>query len=152
MFSMPVVFRELDRNVSPFGGFHSVFRDFDNFFIGPRFGEGSTSFPLPVNITANDKEFVVTLDVPGVRPDEIAVDLVGNRLTVKAEKKPDVEGGNDGKARLVERHFGKFSRTLTVPEGVTPEGVEAKYEHGVLELRIAKPAETQRTQIKVRAL
>jgi HSP20 family protein len=80
-------------------------------------------------------EFVVALDLPGVSPDAIELDVERNVLTVKAERRPTAAGDNV-EMQVAERPLGVFSRQLFLGEALDTEHISASYEGGVLTLRI----------------
>lgn len=133
--------------------FLSVRRDvdriFDDFFNG--FGRalgspsGSWMTPTPsIDLTENEKEIVVTAEMPGLEEKDFEATVSGDVLTLKGEKKAEHERRN-GDAYYVERHrFGSFSRSVRLPFEVKDEKVDARYEKGVLTIRVPKPADMQR--------
>ncbi len=92
----------------------------------------------------------MSVDLPGVSRDDIKVELDENVLTIAGERRSEQEGRGKGYFR-VERAYGAFSRSLTLPEGVDPAGIEASFDSGVLEVRVPKPAvrEPHRVSIAV---
>ncbi len=101
-----------------------------------------------VDIRALDDHYVLTADVPGVEPKDIEITMNGRVLTIKGERHSESENDTDG-YRRVERVRGSFSRSFTLPESVDAEGIEAKGNNGVLEVRIPKPVESQPRRIQV---
>jgi HSP20 family protein len=122
-----------------------VDRIFDEFFNGfGSFGDGAGLSPRPVvDIADNDKELVITAEIPGLDEKDLDVSLAGDLLTIKGEKKAEHEERNGG-AYYVERRYGSFSRSVRLPFQVDDQDVEAKYEKGVLTIRIPKPIEMQK--------
>jgi HSP20 family protein len=136
---------------------HEVDRLFDSFVEG--FGNrdltngGDWRSPMPaLDIAETDKELVITAEVPGISEKDVDVTVSGDVLTIKGEKKAEQEDKNDGYS-YVERRYGCFSRALRLPFEVKDENVEAKYDKGVLTIRIPKPAGVQKPvrQIEVKA-
>jgi HSP20 family protein len=134
----------------PFLAFRrEVDRMFDDFFSG--FGRrkgglafGSWETPTPcMDLTENDKEIVVTAEMPGLDEKDFEVTVAGDLLTLKGEKKAEHEHRN-GDAHYVERRFGSFSRSVRLPFEVQDEKLDAHYEKGVLTIRVPKPADMQR--------
>jgi HSP20 family protein len=80
--------------------------------------------------------------------DDVDIEIKDNILTVSGERKSESEQSGEGYHR-VERAFGSFSRSLTLPQGVDAGRVEAKFENGVLEVRIPKPAEAKPTRVQI---
>jgi HSP20 family protein len=106
-------------------------------------------FP-PLNVAETDKSVVVSLEAPGMTEEDIDIEVMGNQITISGEKK--LESKTDGKElRRIERQYGKFSRTVTLPSAVRADGIEAVYSKGVLTVTIPKAQETPTKKIKVRA-
>jgi HSP20 family protein len=82
-----------------------------------------------------DNEYVVRLDLPGVDPKDVQVHAEGNVLSISGERKTE-EKGQDYR----ETSYGKFERTVTLPQGVETDKIAARCEHGVLEIRVPLPA------------
>jgi HSP20 family protein len=80
--------------------------------------------------------------------EDIKIELEDGTLTISGERKAEHESKNEGYYR-VERAFGGFSRSLTLPKGIDPEGVNAKFDRGVLEVRIPKPEERKPRRIEI---
>ena len=134
----------------PFLSFRrNVDRMFDDFFNGfgrRALGSSSGSWMTPTpskDLTENEKEIVVTAEMPGLDEKDFEVTVAGDVLTLKGEKKSEHEHRN-GDAYYVERRFGSFSRSVRLPFEVKDEKVDARYEKGVLTIRVPKPADMQR--------
>jgi HSP20 family protein len=110
----------------------------------------SSAWQPAADVFRTDEAFVVRLDVPGVREQELSVQTEDGKLVVSAERsiEPAVERENWVRR---ERATGQFTRTFTLPEGADPEKITAKLEWGVLELRIPHAPERQPRQIPVTA-
>jgi len=101
-----------------------------------------------VDIYETNDSFVVSADLPGLNKDEIQIDLKDNTLTLKGEKKFEEKVSKDNYIRI-ERAYGSFVRSFTLPQNVDPEKIKAKYKEGVLEITIPKKEEAKPKQIKV---
>ncbi|MGH2840131.1 MAG: Hsp20/alpha crystallin family protein [Solirubrobacteraceae bacterium] len=131
-------------------------RLFSSFFEPPtRPGNGSGTTVARRWIPAMDlvetgDHFVLRADLPGMTENDVTIELESGVLTIAGERKTEHEDKHEGYYRL-ERATGSFSRALTLPEGIDPEGVEASFDNGVLEVRIPKPeqAKPRRVQISV---
>jgi HSP20 family protein len=113
-------------------------RDIDELF-GRFFGrnESSVGSWVPrIETARKDNEFVVRLDVPGVDPKDIDIRAEGNLLTITGERKTEEKN-----ADYQETCYGKFERTLSLPQGVETDKIAAHYQHGVLEVRVPVPAQ-----------
>ncbi len=93
--------------------------------------------------------YVLSADLPGMTEDEVNVQVEENMLTISGERRADNEQSSDGYHRI-ERAFGAFSRSLTLPVDVDPAGVEAQFDRGVLEVRIPKPEQKHPTRVHVK--
>ena len=135
-----------DEFYDPFVAFRrDIDRMFDDFFGGrglAPFG-GSNAITPTVDVADNDKELVITAELPGLDEKDFEVTLAGDVLTIKGEKKAETENRR-GSGYYVERRFGSFARSLRLPFDVNGEQVEAKYDKGVLTVKVPKPAEAQR--------
>ena len=91
-----------------------------------------------MDLVEADDHFLLRADLPGLTEDDVNIEFRDNTLTISGERKAEHEQAERGWYRL-ERQFGKFSRSLSVPDGVNPDAVEARFADGVLEVRIPKP-------------
>jgi HSP20 family protein len=91
-----------------------------------------------MDLLETEEHFVLRADLPGMSEDDVSIELEDNVLTVSGERKAEHEEHQEGFYR-VERAFGAFSRSLTLPRGVDAESVSAAFANGVLEVRIPKP-------------
>jgi HSP20 family protein len=92
--------------------------------------------------------FVLRADLPGMRQEDVAIELEDNVLTISGERKAEHEERQEGYYR-VERAFGGFSRSLTLPKGIDASAVGAEFNNGVLEVRIPKPEERKPHKISI---
>ncbi|RIB03257.1 HSP20-like chaperone [Gigaspora rosea] len=91
----------------------------------------------PLDVHEVDKEFVVNAELPGVTKEQINLDVRDGALYISGETKQD-ENYNEGNTHIQERCYDVFSRTITLPRNVKAEGICAKYENGILEVKIPK--------------
>jgi HSP20 family protein len=102
-------------------------------------GNGTTRRWLPpMDLVETPARYVLRADLPGLSDGDVNVQLEDNVLTISGERNPEHENQQEGYYRL-ERAFGTFSRSLTIPDGVDPDGIQAHFDRGVLEIRIPKP-------------
>ena len=123
-------------------------RLFDRFFEG-RAANGTSRRWIPaMDLVETEDHLVLRGDLPGMTEDDINIEIKDNVLTVSGERKAESEEKGEGYHR-VERSFGGFSRSLSLPQGIDPEKVEAGFDKGVLEVRIPKPAEAKPTRVQI---
>jgi HSP20 family protein len=123
-------------------------RLFDRFFEG-RTPNGMSRRWIPaMDLVETDDHLVLRGDLPGMTEDDIDIEIKDSVLTVSGERKAEHEDKGEGYHR-VERAFGRFSRSLSLPQGIDPDKVEAQFDKGVLEVRIPKPAEAKPTRVEI---
>ena len=108
-------------------------------------GNRVTGFTPLVDVHETEEEYLVKVDLPGVKADDVSVEVNDNVLSISGSR----AAHETGQAQLVERPYGSFVRTLTLPQGVDSDSIEAGYQDGVLELRIPKPAEQKPKKITI---
>ena len=108
----------------------------------------AASFAPPVDIYEDDQKLGLKLEVPGVKQDDIDIQVEGRTLTVRGERKFDKEEKQENFHR-VEHRYGTFARSFTLPSSVDAENVKATYDAGVLQLEFPKKAEAKPRQIKI---
>ena len=108
----------------------------------------TTSFAPPVDIYEDEHTITLKLEVPGIDEKDIDVRIENSTLTVHGERKIEKEEKEEN-FRRVERQYGSFTRSFTLPSSVDPQQVRADYEKGVLKIKLAKKAEAKPKQIKV---
>ena len=121
-------------------------RDIDELF-GRFFGRSESpvgSWVPRIETYRKENEYVVRLDLPGVNPDEVEVQAEGNLLTIRGERKTETKN-----ADYQETYYGKFERSLTLPQGVEADKISAQYQHGVLEVRVPLPAQLMGRKIPI---
>jgi HSP20 family protein len=125
-------------------------RLFNTAFDAPAGGNGgSVRRWLPaMDLVETDDHFVLRADLPGMSEEDVNIEVEDRVLTVSGERKAEHETSNEGYHR-VERAFGAFSRSLTLPDGVDPEAVAASFDRGVLEVRIPKPEQRKPRKISI---
>ena len=131
-----------------------ISRFFDEFF-GSRVPasaaqqrEGSPAWVPRVDISETEDEIIVRADIPGMKKEDIKVTLADNVLTISGEKKIERDEKKENYHR-VERVFGTFSRSFYIPTNVDASKITAKYNNGVLEVRLPKKEEAKPKEIPV---
>jgi HSP20 family protein len=124
-------------------------RLFNTFFdVPPGNGGGVRRWVPAMDLVETDDHFVLRADLPGLTENDVSIELEDNVLTISGERRSEHEERKEGYYR-VERASGTFSRALTLPEGVDPQGVEASFENGVLEVRVPKPEERKPRKVAI---
>jgi HSP20 family protein len=104
---------------------------------------------LAVDVLATDDAYILTAAIPGLRPEDLKLEVLGDTVTLRGEvAEPEAEQGH---WLLRERRHGAFARTLVLPVAVDGNAAEASIEHGVLTVRLPKVAESRPKTIKVNA-
>ena len=106
------------------------------------------AFVPPVDIYEDEHSIQLKLEVPGIEQKDLDVKVENNTLTVSGERKFEQEQKEENFHRI-ERRYGSFTRSFTLPSTVNTEDINASYENGVLKVRLAKRAEAKPKQIKV---
>lgn len=156
----------------PFDEIHSIFRDIDNLFRRTlaELGAGLTLDEIPsrrllpgaigltparrfapaLDVFAEEGKLVVRCEVPGVDPNKINIEVIGNQLKISGEKSFGREVDQEN-FYLREATHGQFERLLTLPDGVKAEDIRATYENGVLEIHlpVEGPLAPRRVKIEV---
>lgn len=126
-------------------------RLFEDSFLGPRWapfwptGDGGN---LAIDMVETDDNFVVTSAVPGVKPEDVDISIIGDTLTIKGETKMEEKVEKANYVRQ-ERRYGSFQRSVTLPMHVQADKSEATFENGVLTLRLPKAEEVRPKSIKI---
>lgn len=137
---------------NPFREFISLHDDMDRFFntlFGRRFAEESEGVWLPlVDIEEDNENFIVKAELPGLKKEEVKISVRGNLLTIAGERVQEEETKNKTYHR-VERQYGKFSRTISLPSEVDVNRIKAIYKDGVLQITLPKPETFKSKDIEV---
>lgn len=138
----------------PFGDLVSL-RDamdrlFEESFVRPGRLLGTSAGAMPVDMYQQDGNVVVKAPLPGVKPEDIDISVVGDTLTIKGETKQEQEYKEENVIRR-ERRFGTFSRTVSLPSPVDTSKAAASFENGVLTLTLPVAEAAKPKSIKVQA-
>ena len=150
-FSKAMAEKPNRRGLSPFPEVMDLQRSLDRLFGGGYFtgGESTTSAWQPaVDIFENDTEIVIKVELPEVNREDVQVNLDDRTLTIRGERKLEFEDKREGYHR-VERTYGQFARSFTVPPNINREGLKAGYKDGVLRVTLPKAEEAKPRQIAV---
>ncbi len=142
MVRMPVV----TRSRSPLSEMNRLAREMDSLFGGVS-GSNDLWSP-PVDVEETSDELVLTAELPGMKHEDIDIELEDGVLTIQGEKKEErKEEGTQG--LLYERRWGSFSRKFTLPRAVDANGITANYENGILEIHVPKAEEAKGRKIEI---
>lgn len=132
---------------------HAMDRLFEDSFVSPMswrtIGNGEAVTP-PLDVHETEDHLVVTASLPGIRPDDVEITMVGQTLTLRGEFKAD-EHVQREQYLYRERRYGTFNRTLQLPVRVEGDKAEATFNDGILTLRIPKAEEVKPRQIRISA-
>lgn len=126
---------------------------FERFFGGWPFPvEPLEEVPWAFEMEDKEKELIVRAELPGYEPNEIAVELIGDLLTITAEHKEEAKPESKEKEEMksVERRWGRVVRTMTLPVGTEVDKIEARYRNGLLEVHLPKNPEALPRRIEVK--
>ena len=125
-------------------------RIFNTVFDSPAPANGGTlrRWMPPMDLVETEDHFVLRADLPGMSEADIQIEFEDGTLTVSGERKTEHETKDEGYYR-VERAFGSFTRSLTLPKGIDAEAVTANFDRGVLEVRVPKPEERKPRRIEI---
>lgn len=112
-------------------------RNFDSFFPEYIYNEEIDKLAMPVELHEKDKEYTVKAELPGVKKEDLDIDIDKNYITIRAKKEEDI--CEDSKAyKKSEFRYGEFSRSVYLPQDIDIDKTEAKLEHGVLKIQAPK--------------
>jgi len=139
-FQMPSIWQEMDQLQ------REMNRLFDTNSRGRLFN--SPSYPA-INIWTNDEGQFISAEMPGVKPEDIAIDVTGDALSISGIRKPD-EVAKDASYHRHERNYGSFSRTVQLPFMVDTNKVEAKFTNGVLLITLPRAEADKPKKIEIK--
>jgi len=142
-----MLIRELQR----LGNLLEPWREFDsiNREAFRTLSPGRVEFP-PVNLWKNENKAVITTEIPGVDPEGVEINVVGNTITLRFERKPEELKEGESYTRK-ERWYGEFSRTIELPFNVQGDKVEAKFSRGILYIEMPRAEAEKPRKITVQA-
>ncbi len=111
-------------------------------------GNGGSTWLPALDVWETDAEIVLALDLPGSSEDKVSIEVEDGVLTITGEREREVKQETDRFYRF-ERRFGRFSRSVTLPQGVNEADIGAEFKDGVLEVHVPKPAERTPTRIPI---
>jgi HSP20 family protein len=119
--------------------------------LGEMFGAGEgAAFAPAVDITEDDGKYVVTVEVPGASKDDVTVEAHENVLTIRGEKRSEREEKKE-QARYIERRYGSFSRSFTLPANAAADRISATFKDGILRIELPKTEEAKPRVISIKS-
>lgn len=141
------------RGTSPWRDLRHIRDEMDR-LIGSAFGRGEgeeagqMGWSPETDMVERPDEYVVTAELPGMRREDVRVEMQDHALVIRGEKREEEER-REGRRHLLERRFGSFTRSITLPESVDPARIHAKFEHGVLRVTLPKSEERRGREVKI---
>ena len=126
-----------------------VDRLFDAFF-GAESQAAARRWIPPVDLVEAEDHFVLKADLPGLGDGDVSIEVNDGTLSISGERKLEHESNERGMHRI-ERAYGSFQRSLTLPDGVDPDAITAHFDRGVLEVSIPKPEERKPRRVEISA-
>jgi HSP20 family protein len=127
-------------------------RLFGSFFDSPTPRNGARAslrrWIPAMDVVETDEHYVLRADLPGLSESDVNVELDDNVLTISGKRSSEHEESKAG-YRRVERSYGSFSRSVTLPDGVDADGIQANFDKGVLEVKVAKPEQTKPRKVAI---
>jgi HSP20 family protein len=134
----------------PFGALAcNIDRWFDDMFTGHPMAESETGWVPRADVHENDNAFVVQLDLPGVEKENVKVKFEDDTLVVSGERKHE-SIADEKNFHRVERVYGSFTRSISVPKDVDSEKISASFKNGVLEITLPKADEVKAKEIEIK--
>jgi len=126
-------------NITRFGSFDNLFDDLaKGFWVKPVSVPGGEELKLKVDVKEDDKAYTVHAEIPGVKKEDIQVDVSGDLVSIRAEVKREKEEKKGEKLLHSECYYGMVSRSFSLPSEVDDKGTVARYKDGVLDLTLPK--------------
>jgi HSP20 family protein len=122
---------------------------FRGFFVRPLQFEGQQDFQIKLDVSEDDNAYTVHAEIPGAKKEDINVNVDGSQVAISAEVKNEKEVKEGEKVLRSERYYGKVSRTFMLDQDVDDTAAEAKYNNGILELRLPKRASAKSKNIAI---
>ena len=128
-------------NIARYNPFEDFFSDFGKgYFVRPLTLPAETELTMKIDVKEDEKGYTVQADIPGVKKEDIQVDIDGDTVSVRAEMKREKEEKKGEKVVYSERSYGMVSRSFSLPTEVDDKSAKAEYKDGVLKLQLPKKA------------
>ena len=137
-------------NINRYNPFEDFFGDFGKgFWIKPAAFPAEPELKMKIDVSEDDKSFTVKADIPGVKKEDIQVDIHDDEVSLRAEVKHEKEEKKGEKVVYSERAYGMVSRSFTLPVSVDEKGAKAEYKDGVLNLVLPKKSNGSAKRVAV---
>jgi HSP20 family protein len=137
-------------NLTRYNPFDDFFNDFGKgFWVKPVALPSGTELTMKIDVKEDDKAFTVKADIPGVKKEDIQIDIDDDRVSLRAEAKQEKEEKKGEKVVYSERSYGMVSRSFTLPTSVDEKNAKAEYKDGVLNLMLPKKSNGAAKRIAV---
>ena len=137
-------------NITRFNPFEDLFNEFGKgFFVRPFPVPAVAELQMKIDVKEDYKSFTIHADIPGVKKEDIKVDIEGDEVSISAEAKQEKEEKKGEKVIHSERSYGMVSRSFTLPADVDEKGAKAEYKDGVLNLVLPKKGNGSARRISV---
>lgn len=137
-------------NISRYNPADDAFDDlFRGFFMRPVRIEGQPEVQIKMDVSEDEKAYTVHAEIPGVKKEDIHVTIDGNQVAISAEIRNEKEVKEGNKVLRSERYYGKVSRAFTLGQDVDEAAAQAKYNNGVLELRLPKKVTAKAKRLNI---
>jgi HSP20 family protein len=138
-------------NITRFDPFSDSFEDMFRRMLRPMRWEGEAAAPeIKVDVEENDKAYVVKAEIPGVKKEDIDIQIDGNVVSISAESKREKKVEEKGKVLRSERYYGAMLRSFSLAQDVDQAEATAKYTDGILELTLPKRATSAAKKLTVK--
>jgi len=137
-------------NLTRYTPFEDLFNELtQGFMVKPLSAPGNGELRMKVDVKEDDNAYNIRADIPGVKKEDIIVDVNGNQVTLRAEVKQEREEKKGEKVIYSERNYGMVSRSFGLPTDVDAQGAKAEYKDGVLNLTLPKKASGQTKRLTI---
>lgn len=137
-------------NIARYNPFEELFNDFGKgFFVRPVGLPAETDLKMKIDVSEDDKSYTVQADIPGVKKEDIQIDVEGDTVSVRAEMKQAKEQKQGEKVVYSERSYGMVSRSFSLPTEVDDKAANAEYKDGVLKLVLPKKSNGAAHRIRI---
>jgi len=137
-------------NIARYNPFDELFNEFSKgFFVRPFAAAEGAEPKMKLDVKEDEKAYTVRADIPGVKKEDIHVAIDGNQVSIEAEVKKEKEEKKGEKVVRSERYYGKQYRSFTLGSEIDSAKAEAKYQDGVLDLKLPKKSNGSSKELKV---